>query len=75
MVAGPSFIIAASSMLALALGAPVPRSHAKAIRSLAERDFSYTVFSGDGSTAQGWPAESAWMSFADAWYVRRVQLV
>jgi hypothetical protein len=75
MVAGPSFIIAASSMLALALGAPIPRSNAKTVRSLAERDTSYTVFSGDGSTAQGWPAESAWMSFEDAWYVKRVRLV
>jgi hypothetical protein len=72
MVAGTSFIIAASSILALVLGAPVPRSHAEAVHSLAERAVSYTVFSGDGSTAEGWPDQSAWLPFNESWYVGSV---
>jgi hypothetical protein len=72
MVAGTSFIIAASSILALVLGAPVPRNHAEAVRSLVERAVSYTVFSGDGSTAQGWPDQSAWLPFTECWYVGSV---
>lgn len=66
MVAGPFFIIAASSILALALGAPILRSDAKAARSLVERA-AYQVFGGDGTTAQGWPAETSWKSFESLW--------
>lgn len=69
MVAGTSVVIAASSILALVLGAPIPRNDATAVRSLAERAVSYTVFSGDGSTAQGWPAQSNWLPFNQSWYV------
>ncbi|KAF2877377.1 hypothetical protein BDV95DRAFT_144631 [Massariosphaeria phaeospora] len=62
-----SSLIAASSLFGLSISAPLPRSNTAAARSLVDRAVSYTVFGGDGSTQSGWPAESDWLSFEDAW--------
>lgn len=61
-----SYIVAASQLFALAFGAPLLSSNAQQARSLVERA-AYKVFGGDGSVAQGWPAESEWVAFEDAW--------
>ncbi|KAF2261564.1 hypothetical protein CC78DRAFT_470054 [Lojkania enalia] len=58
-----SFLAAASSLFALSYGAPVPRTNAATPRSPVERDVSYTIFGGDGTTAQGWPQKSQWVDF------------
>lgn len=56
-------IIAASQLFAVAFGAPLVKSRAAAL--MARR--AYQVFGGDGTTAQGWPAENEWASFDDIW--------
>lgn len=61
-----SYIVAASQLFALAFGAPLMTANPKQARSLVERA-AYTVFAGDGTPAQGWPQESQWKSFEDAW--------
>ncbi|KAF2661919.1 hypothetical protein K491DRAFT_753480 [Lophiostoma macrostomum CBS 122681] len=62
MVATTSLLFAASSILSLAFAAPIRR----APRSLVERN-AYHVYGGDGSTGEGWPAQSSWLSFEDLW--------
>lgn len=56
-----SNVMAASSLIALTLSAP--------IRNMVPRKAfaGYKVYGGDGTTAQGWPAESDWWSFDDLW--------
>ncbi|KAJ4292092.1 hypothetical protein N0V90_009991 [Kalmusia sp. IMI 367209] len=61
-----SYIIAASQLFALAFGAPLLSSSPKQARSLVERA-AYKVFGGDGTPAQGWPQDSEWVAFEDAW--------
>ena len=61
-----SYIIAASQLFALAFGAPLMNANPKQARSLVERT-AFQVFGGDGTPAQGWPQESQWKSFEDAW--------
>jgi hypothetical protein len=56
-----SFFLAASSLLPLALGAPVT--------SLVGRGATnYQVFGGDGTMVQGWPSSSQWLKFEQLWY-------
>jgi len=62
MLAATSSFFAASSLFAVAFGAPLP----KATRSLVPRA-GYQVFSGDGTTAQGWPDQVQWGSFESLW--------
>lgn len=52
-------IVAASQLFAVAFGAPLSRS------LMARR--AYQVFGGDGTVAQGWPAEDQWASFDEIW--------
>jgi len=61
-----SYIIAASQLFAVAFGAPLYKADALSARSLVAR-VAYKVFGGDGTTAQGWPAESDWASFEEIW--------
>ncbi|PVH94274.1 hypothetical protein DM02DRAFT_618749 [Periconia macrospinosa] len=61
-----SYIIAASQLFALAMGAPLLQADAREARSLVERS-AYKVFGGDGSAAQGWPKKADWKSFEDLW--------
>ena len=61
-----SYIIAASQLFAVAFGAPLLKTDARTARSLVARA-AYKVFGGDGTTAQGWPAESEWASFEEIW--------
>lgn len=61
-----SYIIAASQLFAVAFGAPLFKADAATARSLVARA-GYKVFGGDGTTAQGWPAESEWASFEEIW--------
>ena len=60
-------ILAASSFIALGCAFPhhfhVARSTALAPRA------DYITFGGDGSMSAGWPKQTEWMSFDDAWYV------
>ena len=60
-------ILAASSFIALGYAFPhhfhVARSTALAPRA------DYITFGGDGSMSAGWPKQTEWMSFDDAWYV------
>jgi len=62
MLAATSSLIAASGLFAVAFGAPLP----KPSRSLVARA-AYQVFSGDGTTAQGWPDQVQWSSFESLW--------
>ncbi|KAF2748862.1 carbohydrate-binding module family 50 protein [Sporormia fimetaria CBS 119925] len=50
---GTSFFLAASSIVSLALGAPIARRQAKAK--------NYQIFGGNGSMMQGWPRASQWV--------------
>jgi hypothetical protein len=61
-----SYIIAASQLFAVAFGAPLFKADVKTARSLIQRA-AYKVFGGDGTTAQGWPAEKEWASFDEIW--------
>lgn len=61
-----SYIVAASQLFAVAFGAPLMTANTKQARSLVERA-AFKVFGGDGTPAQGWPQESEWKSFEDAW--------
>jgi hypothetical protein len=61
-----SYIIAASQLFAVAFGAPLLTASPKHARSLVERA-AFKTFGGDGTPAQGWPQESEWVSFEDAW--------
>ena len=53
------FLLAASSLLSFALGAPV--------LSRQGGGADYQVFGGDGSLIQGWPSSSQWLSFDELW--------
>lgn len=57
-----SFLLAASGLLALTSGAPVGTRST----SLVERS-DYTIFAGDGTERTGWPKQSHWMKFEDAY--------
>jgi hypothetical protein len=63
----PATILAAGSFIALCSAVPL---HFDVITSttLAARA-AYVAFGGNGSMAAGWPKQSEWMSFDDAWYV------
>lgn len=64
---GTSFLLAASSLLAVTYSAPISqRSNAAAPRSLVARG-SYAIFGGDGTETAGWPKEADFMKFDDAW--------
>ncbi|KAF3039805.1 hypothetical protein E8E11_001026 [Didymella keratinophila] len=62
MVAATSFI-AACSIFALSVAAPVQNA---AARTIVARD-TYIMFGGDGSTSVGWPSRSQWLSWDKAW--------
>jgi hypothetical protein len=53
-----SLVLAASSFLPLALAAPILRKTTAS---------SYHIFGGDGTTTQGWPSESDWLSYDELW--------
>lgn len=58
MVATSLFFVAASSIFSLTLGAPLLRRQ----EQLKPRDYSYSVLGGDGTEAQGWPAQNKWLA-------------
>lgn len=64
MVATTS-VIAACSIFALSLAAPLRNA---AFRAIVARD-TYIMFGGDGTMATGWPSRKQWLSWDDAWYV------
>lgn len=53
-------LLAASSIFSLALAAPVVPLSRRAAQQ-------YSVFGGDGSMIQGWPAVSQWLDFESLW--------
>ncbi|KAI4662440.1 uncharacterized protein J4E79_004730 [Alternaria viburni] len=61
----PTSIFAASSFIAFGTAFPL-YSRVATSTTLAPRA-AYTTFGGDGSTAAGWPRQSEWKSFEDAW--------
>lgn len=72
MVVIPSVLVA-GGLFTLATAAPFRAAHSHAKHHLAERSGDvYVVYGGDGTTAAGWPAQSAWVSDFDTMYVRRL---
>ncbi|KAI4955121.1 hypothetical protein J4E91_000977 [Alternaria rosae] len=61
----PTSILTASSFIAVASAFPL-YNHVGASTTLASRA-AYITFGGDGSIAAGWPKQSEWKSFEDAW--------
>lgn len=59
MVATTLFL-AASSILSLALAAPIPHFSRRGAQQ-------YQAFGGDGSMTQGWPSAKQWLSFDQLW--------
>lgn len=59
MVATSFFVLAASSIIPLALGAPISRRQGNGN--------NYQLFGGDGSLNQGWPSDNQWLSFDELW--------
>ena len=62
-----TFTFAASSILALAHAIPLSSTPAGPSTLVARG--TYTTYGGDGSMAAGWPKQSEWMPFDEAWYV------
>jgi hypothetical protein len=56
-----SIAFASVSLLALVRALPTPEAASAAVSD------TYTYYTGDGSVADGWPAESDWGSFSDLW--------
>jgi len=68
----PTSIFAASSFIAFGYAFPL-YSRVATSTTLAPRA-AYITFGGDGSAAAGWPKQSEWKSFEDAWYVSSEQV-
>jgi hypothetical protein len=62
-----TFTFAASSILALTHA--IPLQSIPAVPNTLVARGAYTVYGGDGSMAAGWPKQSEWMPFDEAWYV------
>ncbi|CAG5149603.1 uncharacterized protein ALTATR162_LOCUS2405 [Alternaria atra] len=61
----PTSILTASSFIALGHAVPL-HFHVATSTTLAPRA-AYVTFGGDGSMSAGWPKQTEWMSFDDAW--------
>jgi len=62
-----TLLLAASSIFSLALGAPIVPLSRRAAQQ-------YSVFGGDGSMMQGWPAKNQWLEFEPLWELNRPML-
>ncbi len=62
---GTTLTLAAGSLFALSFAAPV-RNRAAIANPVVARS-AQIMFGGDGSVADGWPTQSQWMPFAQAW--------